>query len=204
MSSIMLTPENDRPIFEQREDDGNVIINKSLMVKMVDFGAAEIYPVGTKNFDCDKMCITLDQYQCRSPKQQQDLTYSAKAHDMWCVGQLFFELMTGSKLYTVQDVFLGFEGNGGLKALMTNQLRPYLIQIGLGQCFTLKQFALLNGLLNVDEEQRWTAAQVTESGWYSGHYRNKYIKSLKSKIKSDALKAAADIPDIPDFPFYRQ
>jgi len=198
MSSIMLTPENHMQIFEQAVK-GKMAINKSLIVKLVDFGVSEIYPPGTINFNCSKMCLTLDQFQCRCPNQQMERSYNAKAHDMWCVGHLFFELMTASKLYTVQELFYADKSNGGLKALMTNQLRPYLKRVGLMQCFTAKQFALVEGLLTMDEEHRWTAAQVTESGWYAGQYRNKYLKSLKSKIKSDASKAAADIQD---FPFY--
>lgn len=132
--------------------------------------------------------LSLDQYQNRCPNQlrmanevldeYQEKMYDAKAHDMWCAGHILFELMTGSKLYSVEDTF---EIEGGLQALFEGNLKDHLKEIGLLKCFMTRSFAVLQGLLTVDEKERYTAAQVTEHKWFSNYHR-RYAKSLKTKI----------------------
>ena len=164
--------------------------------------------------------LSLDQYQNRCPNQLEEQTYDAKAHDMWCVGHILFELVTGTKLYSVEDTFMK---EGGLEALLEGDLKSYLREVGLLNCFKTRPFAVLQGLLAVDENKRLTAAQVTEHPWFSNYHR-RYNKSMEMRISmfcslskftfpqyfclytdTDALKwqnAAEDL--LENFPFYPQ
>jgi len=197
MSNIMLTTTDDRGIFEASKD-GKMRINSNLSIKLVDFGVAEVYPVGSASFLCDKTCLSLDQYQNRCPNQLTEQMYDAKAHDMWCAGHILFQLMTGSKLYTVEDTFMI---EGGLRALFEGKLKSHLSKVGLLSCFMMRPFAVLKGLLAIEEADRWTAAQVMEHQWFHNYHR-RYAKSLESKIDSDALKWQIAARQMDDFPFY--
>lgn len=127
--------------------------------------------------------LSLDQYQNRCPNQLEEQTYDAKAHDMWCVGHILFELMTGTKLYSVEDTFMK---EGGLEALLEGDLKSYLREVGLLNCFKTRPFAVLQGLLAVDENKRLTAAQVTEHQWFSNYHR-RYNKSMEMRISMFCL-----------------
>jgi len=93
---------------------------------------------------------------------------------------------------------------GGLEALLEGDLKSYLREVGLLNCFKTRPFAVLQGLLAVDENKRLTAAQVTEHQWFSNYHR-RYNKSMEMRINTDALKwqnAAEDL--LENFPFYPQ
>ena len=125
--------------------------------------------------------LSLDQCQSQCPNQLSGQIYDAKAHDMWCLGHILFELMTGSKLYVSEDIFDIDNPDGGLKALYDGSLPQYLKSIGLLECFMMRSFSVLKGLLTVDESQRWSASKVIEHSWFK-IYHQKYAQSLNHKI----------------------
>jgi len=203
LSNVMLTAIDDRDIFLESKE-GRISINGNVSIKLLDFGVAEVYPLGTADFLCNKQCLSLNEYQNRCPLQlgENPHCYNAKAHDMWCVGHMLFQLMTGRKLYAVEDTFMRPTGEGGLRALYENQLKAHLKSIGLLHCFMMRSFSVLKGLLTVNETERMTAKQVTEHEWYSSYYHRKYGKNLNTKIHSDALKLRKVAEWMQDFPFF--
>merc|ERR1719242_1775294 len=161
LSNIMITADDDEDIFIESED-GQISLNGNLSIKLIDFGVAEIYPSGTNDFRCDQQCLSLDQCQSQSPNQLNGQMYDAKKHDMWCLGHILFELMTGSKLYSAEDVFDLEDPDGGYRALCNGTLPQYLKSIGVLKHFMMRSFSVLRGLLAVEEEQRWTAGKVIQ------------------------------------------
>ncbi len=162
-------------------DDGKIRIDRNISIKLVDFGVAEMYPLDAVDSDdwlCHKQCLSWDKYQNRCPKQMDHQSYDAKAHDMWCIGHMFFELMTGTELYSVEDTFVG---EGGLEALRNGTLIKYLRGVGLINCFRTRSIRVLQGLLAVDEGKRMSAAEVTESEWFKEYHR-RYARNLMAKI----------------------
>jgi len=200
LSNVMLTADDDRGIFIE-SDDGSVTVNGNVSIKLLDFGVAERYRVDAERFECHKQSLSLEHHEAQCPNLLRGQSYDAKAHDMWCLGQMLFVLMTGRQLYGPEDLFDFEDPDGALKALCDGKLARYLKSEGLLQCFRARSFAVLEGLLSIEEEDRWTAAKVVEHSWFKS-YHAKYGPSLELKMKRDALKLQNEAASMQQIPFY--
>merc|ERR1719242_118015 len=205
LSNIMLTSNDSKEIFIE-SSDGQIRIHSDVSIKLVDFGVAEMYRNKSSDFECDKQSLSLDHCQSQCPNQIEGQSYNAKAHDMWCIGHILFELMTGSKLYDAEDTFHG-NIDGGLKALYDGTLPQYLTSIGLLNCFMMRSFSVLKGLLTVDEDKRWTATKMMQHSWFKNYHQNNtpsvVLKNERDVVKMQSVSVDKELSNLLlNFSFY--
>ena len=168
------------------ESEGSLRVKPSaaISIKLVDFGLAETFD-GAKDFVCDKGALSMGAPQYRCPSMFAGVAYSAQAADMWSLGMVLFEMMTGTELYAPEDLW--DEPQGGYAALHEERLREYLVQQRLLRFFKRVTFDLMEQLLRVDEERRLTADGVVQHPWFRSYFK-KYSSTMRKKNALDALR----------------
>jgi len=188
--------------------DGTFSIDTSITIKVIDFGVSEIFDVenGVSPFLCTKDGLTIDNEIYLAPEvfSNRGEEYDARGADMWSLGIIFYQCMTGKALYNGPDFADIGNPKGGYRALVRGQLQGYLSNIGLLQMFKVSSFKLLKDLLQMDPKERITASQVVSHDWFKSYWR-KYQVGLDKKHALDAktLKDQRSKMYALNFPFYR-
>jgi len=157
--------------------DGKMHINDDIKVKLCGFGSSEIFV--NNAFKCMKSGYTLcplnDCSEMYLAPNVRDMTgwYDPRAADMWSVGIIFYEALTGKKPFT----FIPFDiddpdicHQAGYDAIYGEKLRQHLADCDLLN-FSQKENALtlLVGLLRIDETNRFDAKKTLKSNYFKRH-----------------------------------
>ena len=185
--------------FKQSED-GDITLARSISIKICDFGVAEIFKPVTNHknaFECDKQGLNIDNEAYHAPKVFDGVPYDATKADIWSLGMIFYECLTGQKLYNPQDIWsqCHTNRNNGYLALQTGQLHRYLRGNKLNIYFTQSSFRLLCNLLDINESQRITASQLIQCEYFKSYYQ-KYKAQIASKFNKELSRRSSDKSDI--------
>eukprot|EP01084_Bolivina_argentea_P157643 274693_1 len=139
--------------------DGTVSINQSIMIKICDFGLAEVFKDG--QFKCDKHGIT-DSLLYSAPKVFSGDIYDARCADMWSFGILLFYMNTGIHPYQYPD----YDTDFGYQCIVDKDILKYVEMKNLSSFVGSKLSKLLNGLLDQNEETRFDSVQILQSKYF--------------------------------------
>eukprot|EP01083_Nonionella_stella_P196989 724502_1 len=140
-----------------------MIVDPNVSIKLCDFGVADLFE--NDDFLCTKQSSVLDNDAYSAPKVFHDEIYDGRSADNWKLGHILFQCMTaGQRIYEPLDVDVVDRGHW---ALMHGQLETYLKQKKmLSPYLNSHSFALLNGLLNVNEAERLIGADILKQEWF--------------------------------------
>ena len=171
-----------------QHDDGSITLPSSVLIKICDFGVAEIFNSNAPNncfqFKCDKHGLNIDNEAYHAPEIVDGIAYNASKADMWSLGMIFYRLLTGKQLYDAQDIIAtqcNNDNQNGYWALHHNRLKKYLKISGLQKYFGVESYALLCALLAINEEDRASVTECIGNIYFKSYY-NKYYDGLKTKI----------------------
>eukprot|EP01083_Nonionella_stella_P257519 881372_1 len=158
-SNIMLEDSS----FE-KDKDGHLRINPAITIKLCDFGVSEIFRNG---FQCNKTDLSVDNASYAAPNVYFERMYDARSADMWSVGMIMFECLTGESLYKPMDVFVTEHDEftttfNGYSALHNGDLKRYLLQNIELKCFTTDSLHFLLNVLRIDERMRSKACDILQ------------------------------------------
>eukprot|EP01084_Bolivina_argentea_P211070 359100_1 len=143
------------------QNNGELIINPKIGVKLVDFGVAELFDINlnaNKEFLCDKQGLSIVNEGYFAPKVFAGEIYDARAADNFSLGMILFEVLTiGKKLYSPLTMY---KPNSGYWSLYNNQLKEYLLRNNLLKYFNVSSYDLLTNLLNINEKQRLNGINI--------------------------------------------
>eukprot|EP01084_Bolivina_argentea_P190877 327902_1 len=144
------------------QQNGKYIINPEISVTLIDFGVSEIFEPGNENgFMCSKHNLSLD--NASSPQVFSEQLYDSSAADMWSLGHMLHECMSGDRLYQPSelwsecDVKSDSENDKIIDWPWAKSFKNILKMNNTIKYFTPATFDLLNKLLNVNEKERLTA-----------------------------------------------
>ena len=176
----------------KNDGSGNVTLPTNMSIKLIDFGAAEIFDVFVElddyeppdNFKCGKTRI-FESEMFQAPELRTNEFYDARAADMWQLGMIYYQAMTGEKLYEPEDMW--FEPRNGYWAIMNNQLKNWLSFNDLLPYFRKDSINLLQGLLDINPQQRLSATECCTHSFFKSYFK-KYEHKINQKIVSDVTK----------------
>merc|ERR1712228_775615 len=157
-----------------RSTDSLYKMNKDITIKLGEFGVSELCDVGKFKFTKSK---SFERESLISPQMFEDRRYDSRCSDMWSMGMIFYECMTGKPLYTPEDMWDA--PNGGYLALKQRKLKKYLIEEGNYEQFQGSAMSLLLKLLKRNESKRIKAAQVMKHKWFTLQYQQYVNKLIK-------------------------
>eukprot|EP01083_Nonionella_stella_P140689 431921_1 len=158
-----------------------VTAKRSTSIRVCDFGSAELFQNGV--FECDKPCSVLRPLQYQSPALIDEVTYDARAADIWALGAMLFESLTGQVLYP--DVFGGVDLSLSILCKSTNT--------------NCKTADLVRCMLEEDDSKRIAAVDILKHKWFKAYY-SKYEKSIAAKSVSQKAELAEQV--MTSFPYY--
>eukprot|EP01084_Bolivina_argentea_P253437 425696_1 len=129
-----------------------VTAKRSTSIRVCDFGSAELFQNGV--FECDKPCSVLRPLQYQSPALIDEVTYDARAADIWALGAMLFESLTGQVLYP--DVFGGVDVSLSILCKSTNT--------------NCKTADLVRCMLEEDDSKRIAAVDILKHKWFKAYY----------------------------------
>mmetsp|Transcript_20669 Transcript_20669/g.18250 ORF Transcript_20669/g.18250 Transcript_20669/m.18250 type:complete len:174 (+) Transcript_20669:146-667(+) len=154
-------------------------------MKLIDFGVAEIFS-GRNAFKCAKQGLNTDNQISQAPDVGKlGIDYDARSADMWQLGMIYYQCMTGQPLYTPEDIWI--EPKNGYRGIMNNELKQWLKMSNLLPYFKKNSFDFLQGLLNIDPTQRLTASKCCAHLLFKSYYK-KYKDKMNQKIVKDVTK----------------
>eukprot|EP01083_Nonionella_stella_P000708 2010_1 len=186
--------------FLLHKKDGSITVDsKGLTVKLSDFGFAEIFAF-TKNdeaaFRCTKKGITKD-HKHKSPQQFNGQTFDARKSDCYSLGVIMFQMLTGTNPYDFPS-----DADDGYLALKSKELQNYLATHGLNASFKKEIVSLVEGLMNIDEEERMDTRQILTHEWFK-HYYSRYKLRIEQKTRSQKERHARQAKKMDALPYYR-
>lgn len=170
---------NARFITSHSDNTGQVKIGKGISIKLVDFGVAELFE-GDK-WQCNKHNLTVENEIYQSPQVYAGDEYDGRAADCWSLGMLLYQSMSGLRLYGVDDIIKSTKFQTGYWALHQHQLKGYLKRHGLLFVFNKECFSLMEGLLNVDEDERLSAHHAVNHQWFHPLHKAYHLRTVLSK-----------------------
>ena len=190
--------------------DGSVHFPDMLSIKICDFGVAEIFNhQNPNNFRCNKQGLTIQNEILLSPNVFHEEiydNYDARTADMWSLGMIFYQCMTGQKLYNAADKSITKDSNllsNGYWAVINDKLKSFVHNNGLEKYFKTKAFNVLRGLLMIDENKRLTAKQFCEHLWFKS-YLNAYKQRIDAKFVQDMERLMEQKDEMAKhFPYYK-
>eukprot|EP01084_Bolivina_argentea_P200219 342406_1 len=161
--------------------DGSVNIHGAMNIKLIDFGNAEIF-MPNEYFTCNKSDLTVDNEMHQAPELHYDANYyNPKAIDIFCLGVIFYECMTGESLFIRYDTWKRSIGSKyRYWDASKTSLRQYLTRNNLLKVFKNGSVCLLEGLLQINQNKRFTISDVVQTKWLSKYYK-KYGEKMKKK-----------------------
>ena len=156
---------------------------ENVTVKIFDFGCSEIFK--NNDFRCDKFATALNRIQL-APKMSCYLQYDARKADLWALGIMFYEAFFAQQPF--RSIPMGSSEDSqtdhtGYDAIYGGEVRKLIESQGLMPLLSGKKcadiLALLEGLLNVDEDLRWTTAEVLKATYFESYYKTYYSQILQ-------------------------
>ena len=189
--------------FIKNKNDNTIRIDPNIYLKIVDFGLSEIFSpynrINTNPFKCDKWGLK-DSYQCTSPRVYNEFYYNAKKADIWSLGIILYKMLTNKFLYKLpnsreDEYFYYIEKNIIDMHLKINHLKKYINN--------KKILKLLNNMLNINENKRYSSIQILKCEWFESYYK-KYsnVIELKSKLQNELNKKQLKSKKMQSFPYY--
>eukprot|EP01084_Bolivina_argentea_P050443 92748_1 len=184
--NIMLTLV---PFTEQ--SNGSVDINSEIKIKLLDFGVSTNRDITSMDanrdvqseyFRCNKQFISIQNAQYLAPNITRQSHYNGKSADLWSLGMVFYFCCFGEYPYKYIEETEFNEPIIGTPycAVYTNQLSKWL-RINHLMCFINNEMvSLLNGLLDVNEDNRYTSKHVIKHTWFNEYYNNQ--KNMVERI----------------------
>jgi len=138
--------------------DGSTRCSANIECKLLDFGVAEQF---STDFECDKFDLSVDNMIYQSPQSYEgDDAYDARAEDAWQLGLVWYSLMTGFRLYCVEDVMRAQTQQTAYWALQNGKLKEFLHRHQLATDLSTQCLSAIESLLNVDEAERMTLSEL--------------------------------------------
>eukprot|EP01084_Bolivina_argentea_P086488 156340_1 len=166
-----------------QQSNGKMIVNPCITIKISDFSKTEAFKVNNENnnnFYCKKYCeLTERGIQYISPELYNEEIYDARAADMWAIGMILYECVTGQPIYNEIKSIEPKRGCGRW-AVMNKCIKKYLQQQNLLKNVNIKMLSLINDLLCIDEIQRINAKQALQHEWFKSYF-TKYSKQIEKK-----------------------
>jgi len=181
--------------------DCTVSISPGIGLKLVDFGVSEIFnnidQNGSVSFQCTKCDISFDNEPYLSPNIREHNSYDGRAADMWSIGIIMFFVLFGDHPYKTMEE----SDVGGYWAIHHGKLKTYLRMENLLNTITPNMLSLLNGLLNVDETQRFDSFNVLQHGWFRKYYQ-RYSEQINKKSVLQREQLLNQKEKLSCFPYY--
>lgn len=174
-----------------------MIVNPKLTVKICDFGVSEV--MKRSNFECRKFGLSLDNEAYVSPKAHAEQTYDARSSDVWSLGMILFECLSGTKPYDPCEIWMAGQ-RGGYWAVQHDFLKTYLVKMKLIKYWTNGSLSLLLSLLQCEESKRCDVKTVFEHVWFRAYFEN-YHQRIKEKSIVQRHQLLSQTP-MGNFPFY--
>jgi serine/threonine protein kinase len=127
----------------------NILLDEREHIKICDFGFCAFFSEnGKMDTCCGSPCYA-------SPELLNNIEYDAKKADIWALGVVLFELLTGKRPWNVSNIPQMIKAiiSGSFK--IPNNLRP-------------AQVELIQGMLKVDPNERMTIEKVLINPWVQG------------------------------------
>jgi len=178
------------------EVDGFYRINPNMTAKIIDFGLAEkFHPMCTSH----KMCKwgLRDSYRCTDPKIYTELEFNGPKADMWSLGMILFQLSCGQPLCMLPDEDEDF----GFRLLCKDELQHFLEIRHLKKYVSNKMLRVVRRLLEVDEKQRFSAADLLKCDWFTCYYQ-RYGARLEKKSRLQNVRNLKHQSKMKEFPYY--
>lgn len=140
-------------------------INDAVSLKICDFGVATVFD-DSVGFECSTQYLTVENEIYQAPQVQNGDAFDARSADMWAVGQVMYQALSGYRLYTVNDILMSDTQPTGYWAVTRGKLKEYLTKHDLMHHFNGDCWHLLDGLLTVSEDVRWSASRAVNCRWF--------------------------------------
>eukprot|EP01084_Bolivina_argentea_P151221 263968_1 len=147
-------------------------------------------------FFCRKFGIKNHSQYC-APQIWMEEPYDARKSDSWDMGIILFKLITGSYPYVQADS----EKDTGYWCIENANLKQYLEINNLLQYVSGSVLDLLNGLLNMEEDERLLSADVIHHPWFKSYY-SKYKDRIEQKSIEQKQKRKEQKKKMKVFPYY--
>eukprot|EP01084_Bolivina_argentea_P082965 150207_1 len=180
-------------------------IDPQIAIRLVDFGVSEVFH---HSFKCNKQGLSLDNESYAAPRVYADDIYHAPAADMWSVGMMLWECITGKPLYTPMDIFQCNSWassnipllTNGYWSLHNNKLKTFIALKNINS-FTNDTFDVLTNLLNINQNKRLNAMGILKHQWFSNYY-NIYRMQIEKKALIQKKRLEKQKNKLRNFPFY--
>merc|ERR1712113_249037 len=169
-------------------------------------GVSEVFK--DNKFMCHKQDLSLNNETELAPEiLGNDGSYNAMKADIWSLGMILFECMTGKKLYDVSknkenDPYLVMLPNG-YYCLSDGCLKEYLKRNKFIKYFKTQSISLLNHLLDTNASARFEADDIIKHKWFSSYYKM-YCSQIYRKSASQHQSLLKQCDKMDKFPFYGQ
>ena len=184
MENIIVRDDCGNDNFQIDENNGNVTINPNVSVKIGDFGLAEIIHPSSESFIVSKWGLK-DSFETTAPKVYDGMKFDGMKSDIWSLGCILFKMSAGMPLYSIPEK----DEDSGFYSLCHGKMAMYVERHGLKKYFSKKVLSLIDNMLKIDENERFTSLQILESEWFVAYYK-RYSPRIaqKSKTQKNALK----------------
>lgn len=182
----------------------NVLLNSDCHVKLCDFGLARsLADMGDSTKEAPVLTDYVATRWYRAPEILLGSTQYSKAVDMWSIGCIHGELMSGQPLFpgeTTMDQlerildFTGFPNNDDIKSIRSKYVRTMLESVNIKQDYqapplrtrfpnaTPEALDFLQKLMTFDPSKRMTAEQALEHPFLSQFHNEEDEPSLERAI----------------------
>eukprot|EP01083_Nonionella_stella_P254292 873981_1 len=188
-------------------ENGKMKINDGIVIKLCDFGLAEIFSsecsgivgkMAMKTFECNKHCGS-HHSQHSAPQLFELSLYNAQKADMWCCGMLLYRLTFNKYPFMFQNA----KYDAGFRAIESQVLKVFFERNNLNK-YTFEYLnILLSGLLNCNENERFDASQIIQSDYFKLYWK-RYGERItkKSLAQRERLNNSFQQKLMRDFPYY--
>lgn len=148
-------------------------INGNIQIKIVGFSVSEPFKFGSDDARIvTKNCLR-ESYSHVAPEVFEDKTYEAMKADVWSLGTILFQLLSGQRLCVTPDASDDIEGV--LKSLANGCLAQWLAANKLGCFLRAKDLTAIENMLALNAEDRWSTSQVINCGFFAPYFRRYMI-----------------------------
>lgn len=197
--------------FLENQDDGSITIDATnVKTKIIDWGFAEVFPFNNNNngneekenndyhiFECAKNGTTSDHTHKSPQRLAKGLTFDAAKDDCYSMGVILYEMLMGLKPYSSPNP----DKDNAYLALQKKELQNYLINNGLSKHVYRSTLSLLEGLIEIDEEERFDTQQILTHEWFK-HYYKRYKMRISQKTKSQYERHQRQAKKMNILPYY--
>lgn len=168
--------------FEQQRD-GSYVASQRLKVRLIDFGVAELFSGGS--FACFKDRLSVEHGAYVAPEVFCNQVYDARKADAWSLGMILYRLVTNAAPFLAEDIW--DEAQNGYAALKAGRLGKWMRMNNLMPLFGKNAAALLESLLQFDQDRRPLAGQAMRAKWFKSYWQ-RYGALIAQQMARDAAR----------------